>query len=151
MPKFTVSCQVTGSMPYVWSIFDKDLLAKLAPPFPIARVIRFDGCKAHDQVIIELDFLIYKTRWTSEITSYIGDATSHVFVDEGIIVPFGIKTWRHEHRIEVNNKTQSVIIDKIHFQTRYILLDWLLFPLIWGMIAYRIPLYKKLLKQPNTL
>jgi len=72
-------------------------------------------------------------------------------VDEGVIVPFGIKTWRHEHRIEVNNTTQSVIIDKIQFQTNYKLLDWLLFPLIWGMIAYRIPLYKKLLNQPKTL
>ena len=147
MPNFKISCQVSASMSYVWSVFDERLLAKLAPPFPIARIIRFDGCKAQDEVIIELDFLILKTRWNSEITSYISDSTSHVFIDEGTRVPFGIKKWKHEHRIEVINKTQSLITDKIQFQTNYKLLDWLLFPFIWGMIAYRIPLYKKLLKQ----
>lgn len=138
-------------MTHVWSNFNEKLLSKLAPPFPIARIIQFDGCNAQDKVIIELDFLVYKTRWSSVITSYISDSTSHVFVDEGTQVPFGIIKWRHEHRIEYINKTQSLIIDNIQFQTRYKLLDWLLFPFIWGMIAYRIPLYKKLLKQPKTL
>ena len=151
MPNFIVSCRVSASMSHVWSVFDERLLAKLAPPFPIARIIRFDGCQAHDVVIIELDFIIYKTQWKSVITSYMADSTSHIFVDEGTRVPFGIKQWRHEHRIEYINPSKSVIIDKIQFQTDYKLLDWLLFPFIWGMIAYRIPLYKKLLHQPKTL
>jgi ligand-binding SRPBCC domain-containing protein len=123
--------------------------AKLAPPFPIARIIQFDGCQVNDKVCIELDFLLYKTRWNSEITAYQADATSYVFVDEGTRVPFGIKIWRHEHRIEAISENDSAVIDKIQFQTNYKLLDWLLFPLIWGMIAYRLPLYKKYLHQPQ--
>lgn len=149
MPNFQITCRVSASLPYVWSKFDQSLLAKLAPPFPIARIIQFDGCQVNDKVCIELDFLLYKTRWNSEITAYQVDATSYVFVDEGTRVPFGIKTWRHVHRIESISEQESAVIDKIQFQTNYKLLDWLLFPLIWGMIAYRLPLYKKYLHQPQ--
>ena len=149
MPNFQQSCRVSASLAYVRDQFDKTLLAKLAPPFPIARIIQFDGCKEKDQVSIELDFLIYKTRWDSVITSEHSDATSFVFVDEGTKVPFGIKQWKHEHRMESISENESVVIDKIHFQTNYKLLDWLLFPLLWGMIAYRFPLYKKHLHQPR--
>jgi ligand-binding SRPBCC domain-containing protein len=151
MPKFELTCRVSASMPYVWKRFTADLLAKLAPPFPIARIIRFDGCQANDHVMIELDFLVAKTVWTSIITSYQFDGESHVFVDEGIKVPFGIVTWRHEHRIEVIGEKETRVIDRIQFQTNYKLLDLLLFPLLWGMIAYRMPLYKKYLRQPKTL
>ncbi|MEY4384047.1 MAG: hypothetical protein RI995_1589 [Bacteroidota bacterium] len=151
MPKFELTCRVSASMPHVWKLFTADLLAKLAPPFPIAQIIRFDGCQANDHVIIELDFLVYKTQWTSMITSYQSDGQSHVFVDEGIKVPFGIIQWRHEHRIESAGGDESLIIDKIQFQTNNKLLDLLLFPFIWGMIAYRMPLYKKHLRQPKTL
>jgi ligand-binding SRPBCC domain-containing protein len=149
MPNFQITCRVSASLPYVWSKFDQNLLAKLAPPFPIAQIIQFDGCQVNDKVCIELDFLLYKTRWNSEITAYQVDATSYVFVDEGTRVPFGIKTWRHEHRIESISEQESAVIDKIKFQTNHKLLDWLLFPLIWGMIAYRLPLYKKYLHQPQ--
>ena len=103
----------------------------------------------NDKVCIELDFLLYQTRWYSVISSFKADASSYVFVDEGTSVPFGIKTWRHEHRIESISPNECAIIDKIQFQTNYKLLDWLLFPLIWGMIIYRIPFYKKYLHQPQ--
>jgi len=149
MPNFQLSCPVNASLPYVWSKFDQNLLAKLAPPFPIARIIQFDGCQVNDLVCIELDFLLYKTRWKSVITAFEADSTSYEFVDEGTSVPFGIKQWRHEHRMESISESESMVIDKIHFETNYKLLDWLLFPLIWGMIAYRYPLYKKYLHQPR--
>lgn len=151
MPNFELTCRVSASLPYVWSKFDKSLLAKLAPPFPIARIIQFDGCQINDKVCIELDFLLYKTRWYSVITSYQADSSSYVFVDEGTKVPFGITRWRHEHRMESITEKESLIIDKISFETNYKLLDWLLFPLFWGMIAYRTPLYKKYLHQPTQL
>lgn len=148
MPSFQITSRVSASLPYVWSKFDQNLLAKLAPPFPIARIIQFDGCQVNDKVCIELDFLLYRTRWYSVISSFKADTTSYVFVDEGTKVPFGIKAWRHEHRIESIDEKTSSIVDKISFQTNFKLLDCLLFPLIWGMIAYRIPLYKKYLRQP---
>ncbi len=150
MPAFEFRCQVSAAMPAVWKKFTAELLAKLSPPYPIARIIRFDGCQANDQVHLTLDFLIYQTDWTSRITSYQFDGDSHVFVDEGIQVPFGIQHWRHEHRIETYPSGGTMIIDKIQFQTQYKLLDWLLFPFIWGMIAYRMPLYKKHLRQPKN-
>ncbi|MEY4954560.1 MAG: hypothetical protein RI981_645 [Bacteroidota bacterium] len=149
MPNFQITSQVSATLPYVWSKFDQKLLAKLSPPFPIARIIQFDGCHVNDKVCIELDFLLYRTRWYSVISSFKADASSYVFVDEGTSVPFGIKTWRHEHRIESISPNECAIIDKIQFQTNYKLLDWLLFPLIWGMIIYRIPFYKKYLHQPQ--
>ncbi len=59
--------------------------------------------------------------------------------------------WRHEHRIEKHDAKSADIVDKISFQTKYWLLDYLLFPLFWGMIVYRIPLYKLYLNQPTNL
>jgi ligand-binding SRPBCC domain-containing protein len=109
MPSFLITSRVSASLPYVWSKFDQNLLAKLAPPFPIARIIQFDGCQVNDKVCIELDFLLYKTRWYSVISSYKADENAYVFVDEGTRVPFGIKAWRHEHRIElIDNQTSAI-------------------------------------------
>lgn len=142
MPSFQVRTRVNASMKDVWTLFDATLLAKLSPPFPKVRIVRFDGCQTGDMVSLELNLLFAKLPWTSQITDSIQKEDVCAFVDEGVEMPFGLRAWRHEHRIEKQDVTSCTIVDQISFKTNYLLLDYLLFPLFWGMIVYRIPLYK---------
>jgi ligand-binding SRPBCC domain-containing protein len=148
MPSFQVRTQVNAPMQYVWSRFDETLLAKLSPPFPQVRILAFDGCQTGDQVSLELNLLLYKPIWTSQISSSEQTENYCVFVDEGIVMPFGLRYWRHAHRIEKNDTETCTIVDQISFNSNYWLLDYLLIPFLWGMIVYRIPLYKRFLTKP---
>lgn len=81
--------------------FTESLFAKLAPPFPPVKVLRFDGCKVGDTVDLELNFIFFKQNWTSKITEDHCDAKEFLFVDEGIVLPFSwgsggiaIESWR---------------------------------------------------------
>ncbi len=151
MPSFQVRTRVQAPMQQVWTMFDAALLKKLSPPFPQVRIVRFDGCQTGDIVTLELNLLVAKPLWTSHITSSVQNEDACAFVDEGVEMPLGLSAWRHEHRIEKYDVKSAEIVDKISFRTKYWLLDYLLFPLFWGMIVYRIPLYKLYLNQPTNL
>jgi ligand-binding SRPBCC domain-containing protein len=151
MPSFRVQTRVNATMENVWSRFDASLLTKLSPPFPTVRIVRFDGCQTGDQVSLELNLIAVKPIWNSLITSSAQTDTHCVFVDEGTKMPFGLIAWRHEHRIEKIDAGHCQIVDQISFKTKFWFLDYLLFPFLWGMIVYRIPLYKLYLNQPTNL
>jgi len=151
MPSFRVRTRVNAPMQVVWTLFNEELLKKLSPPFPQVRIVRFDGCQTGDIVALELNLLFAKPVWTSHITDSIQSEDVCAFVDEGVEMPLGLTAWRHEHRIEKRDATSADIVDNISFRTNYWLLDYLLFPLFWGMIVYRIPLYKLYLNQPTNL
>lgn len=151
MPSFSVRTRINAPMQDVWTQFDAALLSKLSPPFPKVRIVRFDGCQTGDLVSLELNLLVAKLIWTSQITDSIQNEDFCAFVDEGVKMPFGLTAWRHEHRIEKHDLKSCTIVDQISFKTNYLLLDFLLFPLFWGMIVYRIPLYKLYLNQQTSL
>jgi len=94
--------------------FTESLFAKLAPPFPPVKVIRFDGCTAGDIVDLELNFIFFKQKWTSKITEDHCDAQEFRFVAEGIVLPFFLGKWRHCHRI-LAQPSGSIISDEIEF------------------------------------
>jgi ligand-binding SRPBCC domain-containing protein len=145
MPKFDLRTNVDASMNDVWTRFDKTLLEKLSPPFPLIRIEQFDGCEINDHVVLEMNFILFKTIWSSIITdNKITDSENH-FTDEGVKMPFGLRYWKHKHIIKKVTDTTCAIVDSIHFYTKYPLLDYLLFPLFYGMILFRIPIYKKTL------
>ena len=145
MPSFIVRTKIKAPMQSVWTNFNAALLAKLSPPLPTVKIIRFDGCAQDDLVILELNLIVKKVIWSSKITASEQTATYCSFTDEGIEVPLGITQWKHVHRIEFLTEETCQIVDHIRFTTSNTLLDMLLFPFIWGMIVYRIPLYKHFL------
>ncbi|MFM6948886.1 MAG: SRPBCC family protein [Aquirufa sp.] len=145
MLKFSLQTKINSTIDLVWKQFDKDLLEKLSPPFPLIRISTFDGCNVNDNVVIEMNFLLYKTSWSSLIIENQTSESEKYFIDQGIKMPFGLKYWKHKHGLKMINDHQTAIIDSIEFQTNYRILDYILFPLFYGMILYRIPLYKKLL------
>ncbi len=101
----------------VWRKFDSQLFAALIPRFPPVKILRFDGCQKGHTVSLELNFLLFKNRWTSLITDSGSDASGYWFVDEGRELPFFLSNWRHLHRIEVRS-TGCTIIDDIHYTAK---------------------------------
>jgi hypothetical protein len=66
--KLTLQTRVEQDYLSVKKGFDQTLFQKLSPPFPPVKLLRFDGSSTGDLVVLELNFLFFKQRWTSEIT-----------------------------------------------------------------------------------
>jgi ligand-binding SRPBCC domain-containing protein len=144
---FTVTTPVEQSAEEVYHNFTGDLLKQLSPPFPLVRILRNDGTRPGDRVHIQLDFLLFKQLWISEITD--NDATGpqeFYFVDEGRQLPFFLGAWRHKHRIRRREKGGSEIIDDVTFRGPLPGTDWLIAPALYAQFVYRRPLYRRLFR-----
>ena len=127
--------------------FTRALFVALAPPFPKLRVLRFDGCRRGDQVVIELDTGLKRLPWTSLITADgIQPDGTHFFIDEGQTLPPPLRYWRHQHRLEPAPGGGSVIVDDLEYRTASRLLDALLYPAMWAQFAWRQPIYRRWFK-----
>lgn len=125
--------------------FNESLFTKLSPPFPPVRLLRFDGSKQGDLVSLELDFLLFKQKWTSLIIEDHTDEKEFYFVDQGTELPFFLKEWKHKHRI-IKNGTGSIIRDEITFKAKPGFLGIFLYPAMFLQFLYRKPIYKKYFK-----
>jgi ligand-binding SRPBCC domain-containing protein len=137
-----ISTKVNQSLPKVWEGFNLDLFSKLAPPFPPVVVKQFDGCIKGDKVHLELNFILFKQDWISDIIDQNASDSEIYFVDEGSKLPFFLSYWKHRHRM-VKDGEGTVIIDDITFKTPSILTDYLFYPLMYLQFLYRKPIYRK--------
>lgn len=128
--------------------FDEQLFSKLSPPFPPVKLLRFDGSKKRDIVSLELNFLLFKQVWTSEITDDETNESEFYFVDKGTKLPFFLKSWEHKHRV-VKDGDSSIIKDEITFEGPNSIMTVLLFPALWLQFMYRKPIYKKIFKRSS--
>ncbi|MBN3521166.1 hypothetical protein JYB62_14240 [Algoriphagus lutimaris] len=128
--------------------FQATLFKKLSPPFPPVKLIRFDGSEKGDIVSLELNFMFFKQKWVSKITDDQTTEEEFYFIDEGIELPFFLKSWKHKHRI-IQSGEGSIIQDEISYQAPFQLLTWLLYPAMILQFAYRIPIYRKVFKKED--
>lgn len=142
-----VQTPVSSSLTSVKKRFDKELFLQLNPPFPPVKLLRFDGCRRGDRVILDLNFLLFRQEWESLITDDVDTADKFSFIDEGIRLPFFLKYWRHHHLV-VHSGTGACIIDDIRYQTPNVLLDYLLWPLFWLQFICRKPIYRRIFNAP---
>jgi ligand-binding SRPBCC domain-containing protein len=145
--KLSLRTRVIAPLPAVWAGFNLSLFERLAPPFPPVRVLRFDGCQTGDVVSLELNFIFFRQRWTSHIIDQRiepgGSQPAEIyFIDQGVELPFFLRTWHHKHRL-IEHGSGTIIADEITYQTPYRLLDYLTYPLLWIQFAYRKPIYKR--------
>lgn len=126
--------------------FTEQLFRELAPPFPPVKVLRFDGCKTGDQVILELNFIFFKQKWISLITEDSTTDEEFYFVDEGTQLPFFLGKWRHKHRI-ISQASGSLIRDEINFSAPFSWATPLLYPTLWIQFWYRKPIYRRIFKK----
>jgi ligand-binding SRPBCC domain-containing protein len=143
--KINIETQVQQDYLKVKEGFNKTLFTKLSPPFPPVKLLRFDGSKKGDFVSLELNFLFFKQKWTSEITEDKTTEQEFYFIDEGVELPFFLKEWQHKHRI-INSWEGCIIRDEITYKSGFSLLTLLLYPALYIQFLYRKPIYKKLFK-----
>jgi ligand-binding SRPBCC domain-containing protein len=141
--KITIETPVNQDYLQVKEGFNETLFKKLSPPFPPVKLLRFDGSTKGDLVTLELNFIFFKQKWTSEIMEDQTTDKEFYFIDKGIELPFFLKKWTHKHRI-VKDGENSIIRDEIDYQSPFWILTWLLYPAMLLQFAYRKPIYKKI-------
>ncbi|WP_297336921.1 hypothetical protein [Algoriphagus sp.] len=141
--KITIETWVNSSVHQVKAGFNESLFKKLSPPFPPVELLRFDGSKTGDLVSLELNFIFFKQKWTSEITEDGLVEGEFFFVDEGIELPFFLKKWKHRHRV-IQKQSGAVIRDEITYAGPNHFMTLLLYPALYLQFLYRKPIYKKL-------
>jgi ligand-binding SRPBCC domain-containing protein len=137
-----ISTKVNQSLLKVWEGFNLELFSKLAPPFPPVEVKEFGGCLKGDKVHLELNFILFKQDWISDIVEQNRTESEIYFIDEGTKLPFFLRYWKHKHRLVKENEG-TIIIDDITFKTPTILTDYLFYPLMYLQFFYRKPIYRK--------
>lgn len=141
--KINLSTHVNQDYLSVKNGFDETLFTKLSPPFPPVKLARFDGSEIGDLISLELNFLLFKQTWTSEISDAKTTEMEYFFVDLGIKLPFFLKNWRHKHRI-IKNGNSTIIRDEVEFSGPFGVASLLLYPAIYLQFLYRKPIYKKI-------
>jgi ligand-binding SRPBCC domain-containing protein len=121
MPNINIKTKINKPAAEVFNRFSDGLFEKLVPPF--ATVKRNDGIKKGAIISVSFKIPFMKT-WKSKIVTKGQDAEGFWFTDIGLSgMPFGIKTWKHTHRVKKDGENQCLIIDKIQFETGSKLLD----------------------------
>lgn len=139
-----ITTKVQNSLENLHDKFNKELFEKLSPPLIGLTINRFDGCLKGDQIHLSMDILgLKKSKWISTVTTSEFNSKEFYFIDEGQVLPFPLVYWKHVHRIEKINEQTCYVIDNIEFRTKSALLDKLIYPALYSLFLYRVPIYKK--------
>ena len=131
--------------------FGKDLLLYLTPKFPKATLMQYEGNQPGQQVVVEIDFILFKDTWTSTITELESSTDNWYFVDESQApnTPFFLSKWCHKHIIrQVNGQVE--IVDDISFEAKFPFPNVLIGMMLKAQFAQRKPLYQAYFEQLNA-
>lgn len=143
-----VSDWFSSDLQQVKQKFNLDLFKALNPPWMPAKVERFDGCEPGDIVRLKLGLWPIRLNWESLITESNTTHNEWYFVDEGKVLPFFIRKWRHVHRIEMK-EGRCRVVDCINIQFRSSFWAKAMMPVLRWQFNYRKPVYLKWLDQPG--
>ncbi|MFT5642063.1 MAG: ligand-binding SRPBCC domain-containing protein [Cyclobacteriaceae bacterium] len=144
--KIRIETKLNASSKNVYAQFNEQLFTALNPPFPKVDLKRFDGSKTGDIVSLQLNFLLFKQDWTSEIIEDNNNGSDYYFIDKGIKLPFFLSFWIHRHEIN-SSQEGSTIVDDIEYKTGTLITDLLMYPAMYFQFSARKPIYKKYFNQ----
>lgn len=142
--RFVLKTHLPHNYLEVYKQFDRNLFLALAPAFPKMELAQFDGSKKGDTIHIK--FPQVKLEWISIITDDAISENEAFFIDEGLLLPPGLKFWKHLHKIERVNESQCIIVDDITFKGSNSLLSLLLYPILYLSFYPRKRAYRKYFK-----
>ncbi|MFP5387336.1 MAG: hypothetical protein ACLGHN_14760 [Bacteriovoracia bacterium] len=126
--------------------FNRDLFQYLSPGFIPFNIKRFDGCKKGDEIHLGLGPGAIHQEWVSVITFEETNAAGWSFIDEGKVLPWPLKYWKHHHRVDRISDTESLIVDDINFECSPSFLTPLIKPFLWTVFSIRPHRYKMFFK-----
>lgn len=124
--------------------FSRELFEKLTPPWASADLDRFDGCKKGDEVHLTLKLLGTSQKWVSLMTDAKETQNEWFFIDEGKVLPWPIKEWKHKHIVRKINENESEIIDDIYYSAGP--LSVFIYPALWATFMIRPDRYRQFYK-----
>ena len=145
----SITHYVGGTVAEVFAGFTADLFERLSPKLPPARLLRYDGNRVGDFVIIELGVPPLTQDWVSEITAYETGERESYFVDEGRALPFPLKRWRHAHIIRQEGEGRVAIVEDITYSAGGALMNALMRPLLRAQFGARGPKYREVFGAPG--
>lgn len=131
---------VSADFQSVISNFDRKLFDALKPPLIPLKLIRYDGEKTGDEIHLALGF---GQKWISLITDHGVAEKEWFFVDEGKVLPWPLRYWKHVHKVLKTDNNVTMLIDDISFGTGYSVLDAFMYPFLYLQLSWRKPTYKK--------
>lgn len=137
----TLKAPVIGNYKKVMEAFDRELFEALKPPQGEMEIAAFTGSKKGDRVHMKFIKPI-KTEWISNITEDGENEKEAWFVDEGVTLPWPLKTWRHKHIVQKVDEHNSIIVDDMTFSGKNVLLSLLLYPAMFIAFYPRKKIYK---------
>lgn len=141
--KIYIPILVKGNYKSLIEKFDAELFKSLAPPLMTVKLLQFDGSKKGNKVHIQLSLAgMFAQDWVSEITEDGLNEKESWFIDEGIKLPFFLSSWKHRHLLQ-NFGENTQIVEDIEFKTPFLLLDYLIYPIMYLQFLARKPIYQK--------
>ncbi len=109
--------------------------------FQPIKIMKWEGIKNNDEAFFKLWFFGWKNFKVKHINYKLNDEELS-FIDYGISLPLGLKSWEHQHTLK-NSSNGIIIIDslKIKHSKNFIgiiLYPMLVFPIILRKILYKI-------------
>lgn len=141
--KLRFETQIPLPLGNVQSRFNQTLLDYLKPPFPLVKILKYEGNHAGAIVDIELNFVLFKFRWISLIAEEFCDNRHYYFIDEGLVLPPFLKAWKHRHEIQQTGENSCIIIDDIEFESATWWPGFFVKFMLWIQFSQRPGLYKK--------
>jgi ligand-binding SRPBCC domain-containing protein len=138
--KINLKSKVAGHWKNVYAHFNEKLFRYLLPPG--AKLLRFDGSSPGNIVHLEFTFPL-KAEWKSKITDEHMVKGHACFVDKGVMLPFGLKYWKHIHHVKDLGSGRSLIHDEMIFSTGKKWKDIVYYPFLYMAFLPRIWQHKK--------
>ena len=138
--KIILKTKVPGNYRKLMERFDRELFEALKPPVGM-EIQEFTGSKKGDQVVLKFTFPA-KFTWQSDIVEDGYNEKRAWFIDVGIVLPWPLKTWRHEHIVERIDEENSYIIDHITYTCGNAILTAAARPFLFGAFYPRKKIYQ---------
>lgn len=143
--KILLKTEVAGTVEEVFARFDNDLLLALNPPWVKMKFVHVDPPNQVGAIIhIKVWFLgLFRQEWKNYVSEYSPSPTQSFFVDEGQVMPGVLRAWRHKHIVQQKGNHVE-IVDDIHFRAPFLVLGWMMYPVLWFQFYYRKPIYRRI-------
>ncbi len=135
-----LSTKVEQPLEQVYAQFDEQLFLALKPPLMPLKLLRMDGNEVGDEVHVKL---LWSLLWISRITANRQEGDRWYFTDEGTVLPFFLRTWKHRHIMERLPEGGTMIVDDIEYTAPYKWLSYLLYPMMYMQFWMRKPVYRR--------
>tara|TARA_B110000263_G_scaffold119534_1_gene104065 strand:+ start:1141 stop:1581 length:441 start_codon:yes stop_codon:yes gene_type:complete len=115
-------------------------LVKFLTNFQPVKIIEWSGIQNQKIAYFKLWLFGWKTFKVKHQEYKLND-NELSFIDKGVVLPLGIKSWEHKHIIK-RDGNNTIIKDLVYFSHSNFYIGYLLFPILMFPIIIRILLYK---------